>query len=87
MWKYITKEFSVTEYEGYNGYMHKYEQPKHYIRHRIVRLGKTGNILETIVDISLLDGTRESIRTTKNFQTIVDAVNGELPESGNGPVC
>lgn len=81
-WTYTTTEYTVTEYESYNGYSHKYDTPRHYITHRIVRLGKNENTLETIVEMTAQVNTKLSKQIAKNFTTIVNAVNGKLAESG-----
>lgn len=75
-WTYTTTEYTVTEYESYKGYNHKYDTPRHYINHRIVRLGKTGKSVETIVEMTAQVNTKLSKQIAKNFTTIVDAVNG-----------
>ena len=81
MWKYITTERIETEYESYNGWTHKYDVPRHYVIHKIMN-GK-----EIVVEATELINTKRNKQVAKNFQTIVDAVNGALLESGNRPVC
>jgi hypothetical protein len=80
MWKYTTSERIETEYESFNGWTHKYDMPRHYIIHRIM------NNKEIVVETAELINTKRSKQVAKNFQTIVDAVNGTLLESGNRPV-
>ncbi len=81
MWKYITTERIETEYESYNGWIHKYDVPRHYVIHKIMN-GK-----EIVVEATELINTKRNKQVAKNFQTIVDAVNGALLELGNRPVC
>jgi hypothetical protein len=77
MWEYRTFEYIATTYEGYSGWEHKYDVPRHYVIHKILRLGKTGSILEVIAEHEALINTKLSKQIAKNFQIIVDAVNKE----------
>lgn len=69
MWEYKTVEHIETEYESYNGWTHKYDIPRKFVNHRIMN-GK-----EVVIEMTALVNTKLNKQITKNFITIVEAVN------------
>jgi hypothetical protein len=80
MWEYEEKPYEVTEYESYNGWTHKYKEPRNIVRHRIVRKGKTNRELETIVEYETIARSKNYKKTRDNFIKIVTAVNHQERE-------
>lgn len=80
MWEYKEVPHTVTEYESYNGYTHKFTQPQNLVQHRIVRVGKTKRELETIVEQETIARSKSYKRVRDNFIKIVIAVNHQERE-------
>lgn len=80
MWEYLTTTKTVSEYESFKGYNHKFDTPRVYLVHKIID-GK-----ETIIEATELINTKQNKKTAKNFQAIVDAMNFYLEEKENEKV-
>lgn len=73
-WEYLKIEFPVEGYDGYRAY-HKYDKPVMHTSHQVIRRGKNGQIIESILGDTFPSSSTLNETIEANYRLIVESVN------------